>query len=529
MALTLDPRTTADPVAVPAVRGRPPVLVTAVAALVAAGALVPVGYVLWYAAQLGVDDTWALLARPRVGELLRNTVMLLVGVMAVSTVLGATTAWLVESTDLPGKLAWHGVLVAPLAVPAFVNSYAWVSTTHAVQSYGGAVLVISLSYYPLVYLPVVATLRGLDPAFLESAHALGLSRGQALRRVTLPLLRTPIAGGALLVGLHCLAEFGALQMLRFPTFTTAIYDQYRSAFNSAPANVLAAVLVMFCLLLLTIELVVRGRARVARVGSGVSRAPEPLRLGAWRGPVLLALAALCSLSLLLPLSVTLRWFLVGSSAAFPVTDVGSALVSTLSLAAGAAAVTVVLALPVAWLAVRHRGLVPLVIERTTYTAHALPGIVVALALVTVSIRLAPGVYQTAGLLLAAYAILFLPRALISIRASLEQAPGVLTDVARSLGLNPWQAFLRVTLPMLRPGLTAGAALVFLAVSTELTATLLLSPLGTSTLATEFWSASSAARYGAAAPYAALLIGVSIPATVWLARQSRRGSTLGGPA
>lgn len=529
MALTLDPRTAATTAADPVVRGRPPVVLTAVAALIAAGALVPVGYVFWYAAQLGLTETWSLLARPRVGELARNTSMLLVGVMALSTAIGAAAAWLVESTDLPGKLAWHGVLVAPLAVPAFVNSYAWVSTTHAVQSYGGAVLVISLSYYPLVYLPVVATLRGLDPAFLESAHALGLSRGEALRRVTLPLLRTPIAGGALLVGLHCLAEFGALQMLRFPTFTTAIYDQYRSAFNSAPANVLAAVLVVACLLLLTVELVMRGRARVARVGAGVSRSPEPLRLGRWRGPVLAGLSLLCALSLLLPVSVTVRWFLVGSSAAFPVTDVGSALVSTLGLAAGAAALTAALALPVAWLAVRHRGWVSMLIERTTYTAHALPGIVVALALVTVSIRLAPGVYQTAGLLLTAYAILFLPRALISIRASLEQAPGVLTDVARSLGLSPLQAFMRVTLPMLRPGLTAGAALVFLAVSTELTATLLLSPLGTSTLATEFWSASSAARYGAAAPYAMLLIAVSIPATVWLARQSRRGSVLGGDA
>jgi iron(III) transport system permease protein len=245
--------------------------------------------------------------------------------------------------------------------------------------------------------------------------------------------------------------------------------------------------------------------------------------------VLAALTGLCALSLVLPLLVTLRWFLVGSSAAFPVTDVGSALVSTLALAAGAAALTTALALPVAWMAVRHPGWVTTGIERTTYTAHALPGIVVALALVTVSIRAVPAIYQTTLLLLVAYAILFLPRALVSVRASLEQAPEVLTDVARSLGLSPWRAFLRVTLPLLRPGLTAGAALIFLAVSTELTATLLLSPLGTSTLATEFWSASSAARYGAAAPYAMLLIGVSIPATIWLARQSRTGAVPGGAA
>ncbi|HET6694497.1 MAG TPA: ABC transporter permease subunit, partial [Pedococcus sp.] len=260
--------------AAPGSRARPPITVTVLAAVVAAGALVPVGYVLWYAVQLGLDETWELLARPRVGQLLGNTTALLLGVMALSTLLGAGAAWLVESTDLPGTLAWHGVLVAPLAVPAFVNSYAWVSTTHAVQSYGGAVLVISLSYYPLVYLPVVATLRGLDPAFLESAQALGLSRWEALRRVTLPLLRTPIAGGALLVGLHCLAEFGALQMLRFPTFTTAIYDAYESSFAGPAATLLAAVLVLLCLVLLAGELRLAGRTRLARVGSGTAR-PRP--------------------------------------------------------------------------------------------------------------------------------------------------------------------------------------------------------------------------------------------------------------
>ncbi len=529
MALTLDPRTTADQAAVPAVRTRPPLFLTVLAAGVAAGALVPVGYVVWYALGLGPAETWELLARRRVGELLTNTTMLVVGAVALSTVLGAAAAWLVESTDLPGTLAWHGILVAPLAVPAFVNSYAWVSTTHAVQSYAGAVLVLSLSYYPLVYLPVVATLRGLDPALVESAQALGLTRRQALARVTLPLLRTPIAGGALLVGLHTLAEFGALKMLRFPTFTTAIYDQYRSAFNNASANVLAAILVVACLLLLTLEVLLRGRARVARVGAGASRRPDPVRLGRLRLPLLGGLGLLTALSLGLPLSVTARWFLVGSSAAFPVTDVSSALLSTLGLAAVAAALTTVLALPVCWLAVRHPSWVSTVLERATYTAHALPGIVVALALVTVSIRFVPGIYQTALLLLLAYAVLFLPRAMISVRASLEQAPPVLTDVARSLGLNPWQAFVRVTLPLLRPGLGAGAALVFLAVSTELTATLLLSPLGTSTLATEFWAASSAARYGAAAPYAALLIAISVPATVWLARQSRRGAVRAAPS
>lgn len=495
----------------------------ALAAVVTAVVLVPLSFVLWYAVSLGPQELWALIARPRVKELTGHTVMLLVGVVAGATTLGVACAWLVERTDLPVPTLWHVLFVAPLAVPAFVNSYGWVSTTHAVQSFGGAVGVITLSYFPLVYLPMVAALRGLDPALEEVAASLGQSRAQVFRRVVLRGTAPALLGGALLVGLHTLAEFGALQMLQFPTFTTAIYDQYRSAFNAAPANALAVVLVFFCLILLTAEFALRGRARLARVGAGAARPVERLALGAWRIPATLAAATLVALALGVPLVSLARWLVVGSSREFPVDDLVSAALTTVGLAAAAAVVAVLMALPLAWVVVRDRGMLATTLERLAYTAHSLPGIVVALALVTVSIRVVQPLYQTLPLLLIGYAVLFLPRALVSVRASLEQAPPALEEVAQSLGERSWGVFRRVLLPILRNGLGSGAALVFLAVSTELTMTLLLSPIGTSTLATEFWSQSSSVRYAAAAPYALLLVLVSIPATWLLGRQARRGA------
>lgn len=465
-----------------------------------------------------------MLARPRVRELTGHTLYLLAGVGVASTVLGVACAWVVERTDIPFPTLWHVLFSAPLAVPAFVNSYGWVSVTHAVQGAGGALFVVTLSYFPLVYLPMVAALRGLDPAHEEVAASLGQTRWQVFRRVVLRGTRPAFLGGALLVGLHCLAEFGALQMLQFPTFTTAIYDHYGSAFNSAPANALAVVLVFLCLILLLAELRLRGVARIARVGAGAARPPERLALGVARVPVTLAATALVALSLGVPLASLVRWLVVGSSTEFPVAELAAATGSTLGLAAGAALLAVALALPVSWLAVRHRGPVATLLERLAYTAHSLPGIVVALALVTVSIRSVQPLYQTVPLLLLGYAILFLPRALVSVRASLEQAPPVLEDVAASLGERPFGVVVRVVLPIVRSGLGSGAALVFLAVSTELTMTLLLAPIGTTTLATEFWAAASSVRYGAAAPYALLLILVSLPATWLLGRQARRGVT-----
>jgi iron(III) transport system permease protein len=489
-------------------------------ALVAALALIPFGYVLAATIEMGWGQLSDLLFRPRVGELLTNTSMLLLGTVTLTIVLGLAAALAVVRTDLPFPIFWHALLCAPLAIPAFVNSYGWVSLTHAVQSYGGAVLVVSLSYYPLVYLPVVAMLSTLDAATEEVSWSLGHSRTRTLFTVVLPRIAPAVLGGALLVALHVMAEFGALQLLAFQTFTTAIYGQYRSAFASEGGTVLAGVLVLGCVMLLSLELLIRGRRRLARVGRGAGRPAEPVRLGWRRVPVVAALVGLVSMTLGVPTYALVRWMLAGSSTEFVSGDVSQAFVSTLSLALAAAAATTVLALAPAWLAVRQRGPVAIFLERCTYTANALPGIVVALALVWVSIRWTPDLYQTLPVLLAAYAILFLPRAVVSVRGSLEHAPVLFEQVSRSLGQSTWSTFRRVTMPLVAPGLGAGAALVFLAVSTELTATLILAPTGTSTLATEFWSNSASVRYGAAAPYALLLILVSLPATYVLGRQMR---------
>ena len=135
-------------------------------------ALVPLAYVASYVVIIGPVDLWQLVARPRIAELLRNTVTLALACMAATAVLGVALAVLVERTDLPGRRLWHGLLVAPLAVPAFVNGYAWVSLDRSINGFGGAFLVVTLSYYPLVYLPVVAMLRRLDPALEESALSL---------------------------------------------------------------------------------------------------------------------------------------------------------------------------------------------------------------------------------------------------------------------------------------------------------------------------------------------------------------------
>jgi len=484
-------------------------------------ALIPLFFVVGYVFSIGWDQVVALTWRPRVGELLRNTGLLVVGCVGLTAVFGTGTAWLVERTTLPGRRVWNVLLVAPLAVPAFVNSFGWVSLTAKVEGYAGALLIVSLSYYPLVYLPVAAMLRGLDPALEETASALGYGPWQVFGRVVLPQLRPALLGGTLIVALHILAEFGALQMLRFPTFTTAIYDLYRSSFNGPAANMLAGVLLLSCLLLLVLELRLRGRHRYSRLGAGSARTVPRRRLGRGTAPALVAVGGLTGLALGVPLGSLAFWLVTGSSTDFPVGDLLTTTATSLGLGVAGAILTMALAFPVAWLCVRRRGRLTILLERSTYFGNAVPGIVVALALVTVSIRFARPVYQTVVLLVLAYAIMFLPRAMVSIRAALDQAPPVFDDVAHTLGSGLMETLRRVTLPLVAPGLGAGLALVFLAIVTELTATLLLAPIGTRTLATQFWSNTSSIAYGAAAPYAALMILLSAPVTVLLTRERWR--------
>lgn len=495
-----------------------PTSVIAAAVAVALVSLIPLGFIVVYALTLSPTQSLDLLVRPRMGELLFNTVRLVVGGCALSLVLGVGCAWLVERSDLPLRPMWHLLATAPLAVPAFVNSYGWSSLAPSAEGFIGALLIVTLSYFPLVYLPTAASLRGLDPALEEVAYSQGLSRCTTFVRVTLPQLVPAMIGGALLVGLHLLAEFGALQMLRYPTFTTAIYDQYQSSFSSAGANVLAAVLVLCCLALLMVDLRLRAHRRFARVGSGVPRQPVAVTLGHWTRPAQAALALLAALSLGVPLYSLTHWMIVGSSLSFPLDDLAAAAGTTIVLGLAAALLAVLAAAPLAWLAVRFRSRLSTTLERSGYVANSLPGIVVALALVTVTIRVAQPLYQTVVLLLVAYVILFLPRALVTMRSAIEQVPPIFEDVAHGLGASNLATARRITLPIIAPGVGAGGALVFLAVGTELTATLLLAPIGTSTLATRFWASSSSVAYAEAAPYAVLMVLISLPATLLLSRR-----------
>jgi iron(III) transport system permease protein len=487
------------------------------AAAVAALALIPLAYIVVTSVTSGLSTILPLIVRPRVAELAINTGALIAIAVPLTVAVGVSAAWLVERSALPGRRALAVLLAAPLVIPAFVTSYGWVTVLPSLAGLPAGILVATLAYYPFVYLPVAATLRRLDPGLEEVAASLGRQPRGVFIGVILPQLRLPIVGGALLVGLHLLAEYGAFAMIRFETFTTAIVQQYQSTFNGPAAASLAGVLILACLLLLVIEGAARGRGRYARLGSGAPRPQPRAAMRTWTWPAVAFLTGVVVLSVGVPMLSVARWLVRGGTAVWTETHLLPALLQSVTFGLVGAVVATLLAVPVALLVGRYPSGISRSLEATNYVTSALPGIVVALALGTITIRLVPPLYQTAIVLVVAYVMLFLPRALVNLRSGIAQVPVGLEEVARSLGKAPTWAFFAITARLAAPAALAGGALVFLGIVNELTATLLLGPNGTRTLTIQFWTHVNDLDYAQAAPYALLMILLSIPMVFLLFR------------
>ncbi len=488
-------------------RSRMPLLLTVLSVVVAALLLLPLVFLLLQADQVGWGSVKGLVFRQLTWQLLQNTAELTVIVTGCCAVLGVGTAYCVERVALPGRRVWAVLLVLPVALPDFVVGYAWSSWVPFASGLTGAVIVMTLSLYPLVYLPVAAALRSGDAALEEQARSLGRTPGQVFRQVTLRQIRPALLGGCLVVALALLAEYGAFEILRFQTFTTEIFTEYLEGFNGPAACALSLVLVVLSLAVLLAEYSAGGGGRVARRAAvRPPRRAEPGLLGT--AAISLALTALSSVALLLPVGTLAYWCIVGGSTTLPPASLLGAAGQTSLYAICAAALTTLLALPVALLSVRHRSWLSVLLERSTYLVQGLPGLVIALGLVFFGIRYVFSLYQSPEMLVVGYSVMFFPLALVAVRSSVASAPVGLEELGRSLGRPRWFVALRVTLPLVGPGLAAAFCLVFLSVVTELTATLILIPTGAATLATRFWEYQSDLSYGAAAPYAATMVAIA---------------------
>lgn len=490
----------------------------------------------------GGGEVVELLWRARTAEIALRSAALVAVVTVASALIAAPLAWLTVRSDLPMRRFWSVVTVLPLVIPSYVGAFLVVvalgprgmlqsllETLFGVErlpdisGLWGAALTITLLSFPYTLLSVRAGLWGQDPALDEMSRSLGHGQLKTFWRVTLPQMRPSIAAGSLLVALYTLSDFGAVSLLRFETFTWAIYLQYETAFNRALAAGLSLVMITAALSLLVLEAQARGRSRYYRASTGAARPSGLVQLGPWRWPAFAFAAAVTSLSLALPLALLAYWAVRGIAAGERVELLWGNALNSVYASGLAAVVAVVAAVPVVVFTLRFPGRTSWVVERLSYTGFALPGIAVALALIFFGARFATPLYQTLALLVFAYVVLFFPQALGAIRSTYLQVSPRLSESAMSLGKGTTSILWRVTLPLMVPGMLAGGALVFLTAMKELPATLLLSPIGYGTLAASIWSAAEEAFFARAAVPALLLVAVSAAPTAFLIlREPRRG-------
>jgi iron(III) transport system permease protein len=372
-----------------------------------------------------------------------------------------------------------------------------------------------------VYLLASAGLAGLNPHFDEAARALGagpLRTARTTARLVLPQL----AGGALLVGLYVLSDFGAVSIMRFDTFTTVIYTELGGRFDPPAAAALSSVLVVLTLGVLVGGLKVRGGGRYVQTGAGYARrSVRPL--GAWRWPAFGGVAAVLALSLGVPLAQLVAWT-AEAAGGQDLGDLAGWAWNSLTLSGVAATAAVAAALPVS-VAMARGGRAGLLIGAFAQSGYALPGVIVALAAVAITTRFAEPLYGTLALLVIAFVVRFLPQAVQAQESGLAQIGGNLLEAARSLGVTPRAAFRRVTLPLLGPSMQAAWIVVFLTAVKELPATLVLRPIGFDTLPVRVWTPARDGLYSDAGPAALLLVIISlVPLAIVLLRR-RTTSTL----
>ncbi|USZ70686.1 ABC transporter permease [Natronosalvus halobius] len=536
-----------QPVSEPARPGAArPLGLTLLSGAIAALMVFPLTWLLYRASGVEFERAYGIVVRPRTLEILTNSVLLMVGVTLLSVFIAVPLAVLTVRTDLPYRRFWTVVVALPLAVPSYIGAFAFVSVFRprgivqgwleplGVQElpsiYGlpGAIVIIALYTYPYVYVTTRAALIRLDTTLVDAARTLEHDRLAAFRRVTLPQIRPAIVAGALLVALYAVSDFGTPAFLQAEVYTRQIYLEHRSLGGADYAAFLSLQLIVITVFILAVESRVRGSETIHTSGAA-GRTDDRIRLGRLKYPATLACGLLGFVTLAMPILIYLSWLSTSQS------DVPESFTfqwvyvwNSVQVAGLAAVVAALFALPVAYLSARSDSRLGHLFERATYVGYAVPGIIIGLALVFFGANygdLALGplslrVYQSIPILVFAYVVRFMPQAVGSTRTSILQVNPRLHEAARTLGHGPLEAFRQATLPLIAPGIVAGAALVFLTTMKELPATLLLRPTGFETLVTRIWAAESASLYGHAAIPALILILVSGISMVIILRQER---------
>ena len=513
----------------------PPLVLLIPALFIALAMMLPVIYLLIRGFE-NPGNLIDIIGNNQTATILLKSVLLILTVTTTCLLISIPLSWILTRSDMPLRNLVFILCTLPLVVPSYVGAFILISLSsrsgflfpilsffgidQIPQVHGllGSTIVISFLSYPYLLLPICAAMAKLNPLMEEAARTLGKNQLSAFFRITLPQLKPAILSGALLISLYTLSDFGAVSLMRYETFTWAIFQHFNTSIDrSMPAN-LSLVLLLVATIFIFAQIRYRGNNSYHHTGSGAQRNNTAIKLGKLNTLAFAFCFSIITISIIFPISTLVYWVLkamlndqslyLNWSAAW-----NSLLVSTL-----AASLIMVFAIPASALIVRHPSKFTRFFEYTSYFGYLLPGIVVALSILYFCINYFSFLYQSILILILGYAVLFFPAALISTKDMILRISPNIEESAKLLGANTFHTITKITLPLMMPGIITGTALVFLITIKELPLTLILGPLDFQTLATTIWDRTNEAFFAQSAVYSLILITISILPLILLSKE-----------
>ena len=492
-------------------------------------------------------------------ELLKNTFVLGAGVLAGTFILGVGSAWLTAVCEFPGRSFFNWALVLPLAVPTYVLAFVFIGLLDFsgpvqtflrakfdisldgflnIRSAGGVILVLSLALFPYVYLLARNTFQTQGKSVLEVSQALGYSPMKAFFKAALPMARPWIAGGLMLVLMETLADFGAVSIFNYDTFTTGIYKAWFGFFSLSAAAQLSSVLLVFVLLIIIVEQRMRRKMQFHQVGR-LSLAGNRLRLGGWKKwAACVSLMSIVLIAFVIPCLQLIIWSIASITVELDSRYIGL-LFRSLLFSSMAAALITTLGLLLAYIQRQHTDHLTRWIIRLSTMGYALPGTVLAVGIVIVvnwadkpivwmlrdifGIEWSSVLNGTIVAVLFAYTVRFLTAGFNTINNNMLRITKNMDEASRLMGITGVKLLRRVHIPILKNGLFIATMLVFVDVMKEMPITLMTRPFGWDTLAVKVFELTSEGEWQRAALPSITLVAAGLVPLMLLNKKAERSS------
>lgn len=522
-----------------------------IATIIAGLVVVPIG-VLLTSVFKPERDIWNHLAETLLGSLLLNTFWLSLGVLICTSLLGVSLGWLTGACSFPGRRIFSWALILPLAMPAYVLAFIFIGvmdftgpvqsalrgfpgferTMFEVRSTPFVILVLSLTLYPYVYLLSRTAFLSQGKGLMEAARTLGVGPWKGFFKVTLPMARPWIVSGLALVLMEALADFGAVSIFNFDTFTTAIYKAWFGFFSLHAAAQLSSILVLFALALIMVEAQYRSRMRFHTLGKSSAVHSRIVLQGKHAIGATLFCSTVMLIAFILPVIQLVIW--AYESVREDLLPVYSSLaMQTLMLSLSAALLTCSAALLLSYAKRRSRSRLNVILCKVSTMGYALPGTVLAVGIfipgawvdthlqgvmtTLFSIKTGPLIQGTLVVMLSAYMVRFMAAGFGAVDSAMLGISPNLDEAAALSGVKGIHLIRRVHLPLLRKGMLTAFILVMVDVIKEMPITLMTRPFGWDTLAVKIYELTSEGEWERAALPGLFLILASLLPVILLTR------------